>query len=153
MAHDFISKKSWDRYKDIVNRFVDNDAGKQVMIWRRRLKWPLLNGEDVRPQYEDVTLDILGQYNFFRTWPVNVPSPSGEKDKISFAVYFTKNQLREVEDALDENDYWQFDEVLDRFIINGHTYVAKGDTQAAQAYEDPLLFQVILEREDNIQKY
>ena len=66
------------------------------------------------------------------------------------AIYVSARLIRELGYA-DQYGYWQFDRSLDRFIVNGIVYKSSSDTQVAQAKDDPLLFQVILKRdEDNL---
>ena len=52
-----ITKGVWDRYKAIVNDFVEVDAGKQPLIWLKRFDQILSYGEDTGNNYEPYFLD------------------------------------------------------------------------------------------------
>ena len=68
------------------------------------------------------SLQALINYNAFRTWPLNVGTPSGELDEINCAMLVSQKQL--VEKGFTNNKgYWTFDAALDRFIINGELYI------------------------------
>ena len=47
-----ITKGVWDRYKAIVNDFVEVDAGKQPLILLKRFDQILSYGEDTGNNYE-----------------------------------------------------------------------------------------------------
>nr|DAJ84832.1 MAG TPA: hypothetical protein [Caudoviricetes sp.] len=150
MKNSIIPDKVWDHYKKIINDFIDVDAGKQLITWKRYINIPLPYGEDSGSKYEDISLNVLIGYNSFRTWPINQATVSGELDNQNMAIYVSARLIRELGYA-DQYGYWQFDRSLDRFIVNGIVYKSSGDTQVAQAKDDPLLFQVILKRdEDNL---
>ena len=90
-----ITKGVWDRYKAIVNDFVEVDAGKQPLIWLKRFDQILSYGEDTGNNYEPYFLDGLIQYNFIRTWPSLKETVSGELDGINIVLYVTKRSLEE----------------------------------------------------------
>lgn len=142
----FMSDALWAKYQGIVEDFIDQDAGLQEITWKKRRKWQGVYGEDSEVSYDDIQINVLAQYNFFRTWPINLPSVAGERDKTSFAIYITRKQLSDIPGALDENGYFNFHSTLDRFVIEGKWYIAKGDTKVAQAKGDAFLFEMILER-------
>ena len=50
---------------------------------------------------------------------------------------------------INNKGYWAFDAALDRFTINGELYISKGDTQVAQAKDEPIVFQVLLRRQED----
>lgn len=144
-----VSDKMWSKYKHIVQNFIDRDAGLQEVIWLKHLQYPLPFGEDNdEDNYESIPLQALINYNSFRTWPLNVGTPSGELDEINCAMLVSQNQLVEKQ-LVNEKGYWNFDCVLDRFIINGETYISKGDSQVAQAKDTPIVFQVLLRRQED----
>lgn len=142
-----IPDKIWDRYKQIVNDFIDTDTGKQPIIWKRYINQPLPFGEDSGEQYLDVALDVLVGYNSFKTWPSNQATISGELDNSNLAIWVSARLLREL-GYLNPQGYWDFDRSHDRFIINGITYKSSGDTQVSQAKDEALLFMVVLKREE-----
>ncbi len=137
----------WGRYKDIVTRFIDEEAGKQPFLWLRKIQMPLAYGEDKGIVYEPVQLDGLFQYNYIKTWPMANNSMSGEIDINNTVLYISAKVLR-VGGFLDQYGYWNFDWSEDRFILNGKVYKPDGDTQVAQAKDEALLFFLVLQRED-----
>ena len=62
-----IKDVDWQRYADIINDFVDVDAGKQKIVWLRYINQPLPYGEDSGEEYVPVVLEGLIQYNYIRT--------------------------------------------------------------------------------------
>lgn len=141
-----ITNGVWDRYKAIVNDFVEVDAGKQPLIWLKRFDHMLSYGEDTGNNYEPYLLDGLIQYNYIRTWPSLKETVSGELDGINIVLYVTKRSLAE-NGHLTKDGYWDFDWAQDKFVINGKVYSPSGDTQVAQAHDEALLFFVVLKRE------
>lgn len=148
MKSQLIPDSVWSHYKKIVNNFIDQDSGKQRILWKKSVSIPLLFGEDSGQKYINVYLDCLIQYNSFRTWPINKETVSGELDDQNMAIFISANQLREL-GYLNSHGYFDFDRSLDRFVVNGILYKASGDTQVSQAKDEPLLFQIILKREEN----
>ena len=113
------------------------------------MQYPLPFGEDDdENNYERIPLQALINYNAFRTWPLNVGTPSGELDEINCAMLVSQKQLVE-KGLINNKGYWTFDAALDRFIINGELYISKGDTQVAQAKDEPIVFQVLLRRQED----
>lgn len=142
-----IPDSIWEKYKKIVNDFIDTDVGKQHITWKRFINQPLPFGEDVGSQYVDVDLEVLIGYNSFRTWPINQATVSGELDNQNMAMWVSARLLGEL-GYLNDSGYWDFERSLDRFVINGITYKAAGDTQVSQAKDTALLFMVVLKREE-----
>jgi len=149
MANQSISDKSWDRYKNIISQFIDNDIGKQPITWKRAITQPLEYGEDSQePYYPDITLEVLVGYNYMRQWPLSRPTTTGELDNQNCVIWVSASKLKEL-GYLNSHDYWDMDPSLDRFIISGKLYKTSGDTQVAQAKDKSLLFMVILKREED----
>lgn len=141
-----IPTKAWDRYKKIINDFIDTDAGKQPFLWLRKISQMSPFGEDLR-RYTVVKLEGLFQYNFIRTWPANRDSISGELEGENLVLYISSRLLRD-NGYIDEFGYPAINWSEDRFILNGKVYKPDGDTQVAQAHDEALLFFVILKREE-----
>lgn len=142
----FIPNKTWDKYKSIINDFMDLDAGCQEVIWAKAVEQILDHGEDSIPKYFKKPIKALCYYNAFRNWPINRNTLAGEIDDENLSIMITAKYLRE-HGYLDDNGYWNFDWTLDRFEINGIVYRPTGDTQVAQAKDEGLIFQVILKRD------
>lgn len=147
MSKKIIPDSVWTHYKNIVSDFIDNDAGKQPIVWKRYNSNLLLYGEDSGETYDNIPLDVLVGYNSFRTWPINRATTSGELDSQNLAIWVSAKLLKS-RGFLNSSGYWEFNRSLDRFIINGIEYKSSGDTQVAQAKDEALLFMVVLKREE-----
>lgn len=147
MSKKIIPDSVWAHYKNIVSDFIDNDAGKQPIVWKRYNSNILPYGEDSGETYDNIPLDVLVGYNSFRTWPINRATTSGELDSQNLAIWVSAKLLKS-RGFLNSNGYWEFNRSLDRFIINGIEYKSSGDTQVAQAKDEALLFMVVLKREE-----
>lgn len=149
----YIPNKSWDRYKNIIQNFLDIDAGKQKIIWAKNVDQLLSHGEDSTPQYFKKGIEVLCYYNAFRNWPINTNSMGGELDDENLSIMVSGRYLKE-KGYLNANGYWDFHWASDRFEINGIVYRPTGDTQVAQAKDEALVFLVILKRDrDSKLKY
>lgn len=143
----FVSNKSWRRYENIINKFINNDAGKQPFVWLEKVPLISAYGEDSDITYIRHDLEGLFHYNYIKTWPNNNQQNfiSGELDNTDCVLYISADLLRS-KNLLDEYGYWRFNWAEDRFILNGKVYQPSGDTQVAQSNNKSLLFFVILQR-------
>ena len=143
----FIKDRTWAKYKDIINKFVDTDAGKQKFLWLRKIDQPSAFAEDSSPVYVPITLEGLFHYNYIKSWANNRlrDTVSGELQYDDQVLYISANQLRDL-GYLTTAGYWDFNWAEDRFIVNGKVLQPGGDTQVAQAKDEALLFFVILQR-------
>lgn len=143
-----IPDRIWDRYKTVISGFIDNDTGKQAIVWKRAINQPRAYGEDSKEKFfPDISLEVLVGYNYMRQWPINKSTTTGENDDQNCVIWVSKNKLSTL-GYLDSNGYWVMDQSLDRFLISGKIYKMAGDTQVSQAKDSPLLFMVILKREE-----
>lgn len=142
-----VPQVDWDRYKQIIEDFIEEDAGKQPFLWLKKSNIPSLYGEDSSNGYTPVTLNGLFHYNYVKTWPSARASTSGELENGNLVLYISARYIQEA-GYLNQFGYWDFNWVEDRFILNGKVYKPSGDTQVAQAKDKALLFFVILQRED-----
>ena len=142
-----IPDSVWSVYKKVINDFVEVDAGKQPILWRKYVNQPLPFGEDSGQQYMDITIDVLVGYNSYRTWPINKGTTTGELDNQNMAIYISARVLSEIGQLTPEG-YMDFDRANDRFKIQGITYKSSGDTMVSQAKDEALLFMVVLKREE-----
>lgn len=147
-----VTQVDWDRYANIVKDFVDVDAGRQVIYWMKKVNVPAMFGEDIGLLYNPIKMEGLFQYNFVRAWPMNKQTVSGELEGENQALYVTVRQIDELghlkRSLSNPIGYWDMNWSEDRFIINGKVYKPDGDTQVAQAKDIPLLFFVVLRRDD-----
>lgn len=144
MAH--LTQEQWDKHIDAINEFHE-DAFQQDVVLKRYFVIDDPDGEDYNQRSEDVNLKGLIQYNYFRSWPMTQSTESGELDKESILLYLNIGYLESIS-MVDSNKNLLFDPGHDRFIINGLVYKAMGDSQAAQAKDNPLLIFIILKREE-----
>lgn len=151
-----VSNKSWDRYKNHIQRFLDQDAGRQNIIWAKNVNQLLTHGEDKIPWYEKIEIEALCYYNAFRNWPINTATVSGETDEENLSIMISRSYIenlkegkywKKTSDSTPSDGYWDFNWQEDRFSINGITYRPTGDTQVAQAKDEALVFLIILRRD------
>lgn len=142
----FLSNKSWDRYKNIINDFMDHDAARQIVIWAKCVEQLLTHGEDSVQKYFRKPIEALCYYNAFRNWPLNRATTTGELDEENLSIMISGKYLRE-HGFMNENNYWDFNWAMDRFEINGIVYRPTGDTQVAQAKDEALVFMIVLKRD------
>ena len=140
----YVKDKDWKRYKHIVQKFLEDDSGRQKITWCRHIDQMLPMGEDKSPKYTLVTIEALCYYNAFRNWPINKATVSGELDDENLVILIPKSAIK---DYLNQDGYFQFNWSEDRFIINGIPYKPDGDTDVAQAKDEPIVFQIILKRD------
>lgn len=141
-----VSDKAWSKYKKIVQDFLDQDAGRQPIIWAKHINQLLGYGEDSSPQYTFNVIEALCYYNAFRNWPINKSSVSGEQDEENLSIMISRQYLEE-KGYLDANGYFDFNWAEDRFIINGIAYRPTGDTNVSQAKDEAIVFLIILKRD------
>lgn len=142
----FISDKVWERFENIINTFMDNDVGKQKIIWAKKIEIPDSFGEDSYNKYLYRELEVLCNYNTFRNWPINKESISGELDQENLSILVSRNYLTE-HGYINSSGYIDFNWSEDRFILHGLVYKPSGDTEIAQTNTKNLLFQIILKRD------
>jgi len=140
-----IGKKHWGRYQKLIQKFLNEESGLKPISWLRHVSQPLPFGEDVGSCYFQETLNVLINYNVYRTWPINMVTPSGEIDNETLCIIMPNDALAE-NGFLDEHGYFSFDLSNDRFIIDGISYKSSGDTQYSQASDVELVTMVVLKR-------
>lgn len=141
-----VPNKSWDKYKKVITTFIDQDAGRQTIIWAKNVDQLLTHGEDYIPKYYPIEIEALCYYNAFRNWPIDKSTIAGELDEESLSILISTEYVRKI-GYLNKNGYWDFNWSMDRFVINGIVYKPSGDTQVAQAKDQALVFMVILKRD------
>lgn len=143
---EFIQNGEWDDYRDIINKF-HNDAFQQTITWRKKTNSNNIHGEDTIEKTTDIQLKCLVSYNDYRSWPVTVPSNSGFIDAQSLLIYLNTKYLTD-NNFTNANGFLNLDPIRDRFILKGRVYIAMGESDTAQANDDPLLQFLILKREE-----
>ena len=145
-SHAFISNKAWEKYKRIVTSFMDQDTGRQDILWAKKVNQMLSHGEDVGDQYYGVEMEALCFYNAFRNWPINKGTVTGELDDENLSVMITREYIKRL-GYLNSDGYWDFNWAEDRFVINGITYKPSGDTPVSQVKDHAIVFLLILKRD------
>ena len=137
----------WDLFKGIINQAHDL-FNKKIITWHRSNQSLDLHNEDYEnTTFTDIFLEVLIDYNDFRKWPINVGTETGELDDQAIVILINLSYLDGL-GYLNINGNFDFSASEDRFIIDGITYKAWGDTPVSQAYDQPLLEQIILVREE-----
>lgn len=142
----YIPQNTWDQYKEIINNFHE-DAFKEEIIWERHINVLSEHGEDGSNTSQLITLEGLVGYNDFRNWPINVHTTSGETDKQNLQLWLNLKYLEGL-GYTNEHNLFQFNPGLDYFHIRGQKYKSSGESGSAQAQGTPLLFFIILKREE-----
>lgn len=145
----YINLPVWDSYREILDEFLIEDVCKDDLLWKRYKGSIPTFGEDSDPTNNppDIILKCLFQYNDYRTWPITQYTQTGPLDKQSEVAWLSKTQLK-ANNLLDEHDRLIFNRDQDIFIHRGLEYECSGDTDAAQANVNPILFMLILKRKN-----
>lgn len=143
-----LSDQDWAAYRNLINSTQATRFQEEV-TWLRTVTAVSRYGEDIpnEDQYNEIQITGLIQYNTFRSWPLNQNTNSGEIDKESMVLFLNLKYLDDL-GYLDSNKNFNFNRGLDRFRIKGVLYKPSADTDAAQAFNDPLLTMVVLKREE-----
>lgn len=137
-----ISQADLNAFRDAINQF-NSDIDKTTVVLKSKSKRLDHFGEEVSPTV-DITLNCTLAYNYFRTWPINVPTPSGIVDKENLVAEFNFDYLDSL--GLIHNGSLNIDAGTDYFIVEGLEYGVYGHTNVSQAGEKPLSVYVILQR-------
>jgi len=142
-----ISTAAWNRYKDIINEAHD-DFNQDTITWARHQQTRVeLFRDGIENNYQEVELKVLVGYNYFRTWPITSHDGDGELDSQNMVLYINVKYLKDNGWA-DINNYLDFNPANDFFIHRGIKYKGEGDTFIAQAKDEPLMFLLVLRREE-----
>lgn len=141
-----MTPEQWAMHIDVVNTFHE-DAFQEEILWMRTATNRSYHGEDNNHREEGIPLKTLVMYNYFRSWPIDQATDSGEIDKQSCMAMFNLKWLGEQGHL---NEFGQFDinQGDDKFILNGLVYVPSGDSQISQAKDNPLMTFIVLKREE-----
>lgn len=140
-----MTPKQWKMHIDTINDFHE-DAFQQDIIWVNNITTLSKHGEDNNIKSRTINLKGLVYYNVFRSWPIDQGTDSGDLDKQSCMIYLNKKWLEE-NGYLNNDGEFAFNPDHDRFIIKGNKYFPSGDSDVAQAYDNPLLVFIILKRD------
>ena len=144
-----ISTQQWNVYKNIINK-AHLSFNQDTITWRRFIRSNKRYQEDnaSNETYTEIALEVLIQYNIFRTWPMSDEGQGGQLDQESIVLMLNKSYLNDL-GYLNEHGFFAMDPGKDEFVHQGIKYRAAGETQIAQAGDDPLLFYIVLSREES----
>lgn len=146
MAKKLIKSKTWDNYKKVINS-ASETFNQVVVIWKKSLGGLDRFGEDNQTErFEDIPIKILAEYNKNRVWPTTFYTESGEIDKQSEVLLINLNYLKELGYVNDKGNFI-LEPSTDKLVHNGILYKCSGMTNLAQAADQDLLVQIILQRE------
>jgi hypothetical protein len=145
-----IGKARWNKYKNLINK-IHKEFNQDTLTWRKHTPQGVTQfNEGIENNYEDFELKILIGYNSYRTWPITKHNQdTGEIDNQNLVVYINVSYLKEL-GYTDQHGYFQFNPANDKFIHRGIIYKGEGDTFLSQASDEPLLFILVLRREEEI---
>lgn len=145
-----IGVTRWNRYKNIINQ-AHEDFNQEVLSWFRHVPTGVtLFNEGIQDNYTEISLKVLMGYNSYRTWPITKhDGDSGELDNQNLIVFMNLEYLRK-EGFLNSEGYFNFNPANDYFQIKGIRYKGEGDTDLSQAYDEPLMFGLVLRREEEV---
>lgn len=144
IGNSLLSSTDLQDYKNAVN-----DAwatfSKKIITWQTQGVNINRYQEDIPNPFINTDLEVLCNYNYRRAWPLSIVNESGTDDEQSIQLYFNKEYLR-VNNLLDENGNFIYNQDFDQFIIDGTIYKAFGDTPTAQLQDDDLFITIVVKR-------
>ncbi len=142
-----LSNDDWAKFRQAINA-ASATFNKQIITWARAIVKLDYDGNDDNEYPETlIELECLCNYNIIPSWSVDKATPTGLVDKEGIPVIFNKDYLREL-GYLNADGMMDIDLSADYFILMGEKYKVRGDTQAAQANNDPLLQYLVLLRDN-----
>lgn len=142
-----ITPQQWADYNSLMLDAADTFAQKP-MIWKRLTSKLDRYGEDNSDNdYDDITLKVLCNYNYMRSWPITIKTETGGVDKQSVQVLIPKEQLR-AGGYLTPEGYFDYNYNDDIMVLDGLRYIPMGDTPASQMQSDDVFITMVLKRKD-----
>lgn len=145
-----LTDLQWQAYRNTINQAHDS-FNQDIVTWRRFARGFQRYGEDdpSEDHYTDIPLETLIAYNIFRMWPMTDENIGGALDTENVVMILNIEYLKNA-GYLNSDGYFAMDPGKDIFVHKGLSYRASGETPAGQAGDDPLLFFVILKREETL---
>jgi len=143
-----LSSAQWQIYKNVINSAHDS-FNQDDVTWRRHTLGFQRYGEDLsnNETWTDITLKALIGYNIFRVWPMTKESIGGASDSENILMILNKKYLEDL-GYLNSAGFFDMDPGKDIFMHRGIEYRSSGETEVAQAGDKPLLFYIVLSREE-----
>lgn len=140
----FLTNQDWAAYKALMDE-AHHTFNQKEITWLRQVTKTQRYGEEVMTPQVPITLHVLVNSNYMRTWPSNTVSESGEIDEESCQLFINKQYLSD-SGLLNSAGYFGYNPDHDRFIIDGLMWKPFGDISSAQMSTDDLFILVILKR-------
>lgn len=143
-----LTPEQWQAYKNTINA-AHNSFNQDTVMWYRFVRGFQRYGEDtlINEHFNTVSLKCLIEYNAFRTWPVTDETLTGILDKESMVMILNKKYLSD-NGYLNSDGFFNFNPGRDKFTHLGLEYRSAGEVPVAQAGDEPLLFYIILKRQE-----
>jgi len=143
-----LTPAQWQSYIDVIN-LASEGFNQDTITWRRAGREMQRYGEDtaVNKNFTNIDLNCLIAYNIFRTWPMAKETVGGQLDGENIVLILNKKYLEDL-GYLNSNGFFEMDPGRDQFIHRGLEYRAGGETEVAQAGTEPLMFYIMLGREE-----
>lgn len=142
-----IPASKWQEFSDIMRAAHDTFEQKTV-TWKRLNSGMDRFGEDTQDNlYDTIDLKVQLNYNYMRSWPITQRTETGDLDRESVQLLVNKRYLAE-NGWINADGYFAYNMGDDYFLINGLKHVPMGDTMVSQAYDDDILFSIILKRDE-----
>lgn len=147
MFQELIGKEAWEDFRSVMSDAHSTFNQKEV-VWIQFKSILNKYGEDIEGNaYTYLTLEVLCNYNYMRTWPITFNTDTGANDRQSIQLFINKDYLR-TKGLLDPFGRFKYNKDTDQVILDGQTYTVDGDTPASQAHDDDIFFTVILKVEE-----
>lgn len=142
---DLIGNAKWQEFRDLIGTFAQDTFFQKEITWKRYVETLDYDGEqDTQPDFTDVPVLALIDYNDFKTWGNNIATETGEINKLTVSVFFTNKYLKD-NNLLDSSNNFPINIQADRFVIDGIIYKPSGVLNASQAKDNPVLIKLNLQ--------
>jgi len=142
-----LGAAGWQKFKDAMWDAHETFHQKTI-TWRKLKSRQHRYGEDdTANSYTDYSLKVQCNYNLLRTWPISFRTETGDLDRQSVQLLINKRYLSE-QGYLNSNGLFAYNPAEDLFVIDGLVHIPVGDSPGSQAYEDDILFTIIVKRDE-----
>ena len=148
-----MTEEDFAKFKEVQDAFMG--SGNVNGVANKDVTWKFMThrldnfGEDVPKEYAEDERSLLAliQYNYFRSWPLSKDGPSGEEDRQNILMILNIEYLN-TQGWINANNQFTFNQASDRFVFDGITWKASGDTPVSQNFDNGLHFLIVLKREE-----
>lgn len=141
-----VNSAQWNKYKQLILD-AHESFNNATLTWRRKTAGLNRFGEDPVVTFSNIDLKALIQGNYFRSWPVTTTSETGDLDKESIMALLNLQYLQNL-GYTTAAGYFNFNPAEDRFILEGITYKAFGDSAVSYDGSGALQIMIVLKREE-----